>query len=241
MTKILNLLPDSVIYSLRRLRFMITKRERYQRFSHLRKGISDDGYSLKPFDDYQCIFIHVPKCAGQSIRNTLFENLVPGHINVYTYQLIFPKRVFDSYFKFTFVRNPWDRLVSAYLFMKSGGAHKKDQDWAKQHLSAYPDFESFIKQGLIKKEIQDWPHFRPQIKFLTKQNGELGVDFIGRIENIQADMKYIQDRLNIHKELLYINKTEAKNEDYRNYYSPESRDLVAAVYQEDITQFGYEF
>jgi hypothetical protein len=241
MKKILSLIPDSALYYLRRLRFMVTQPERYRKFKYLRSGYSDDGYSLKPFDDYHCIFIHVPKCAGQSIRKTLFENLLPGHINVYTYQLIYPKRTYDSYFKFTFVRNPWDRLVSAYLFMKSGGAHNKDRDWAERHLAAYSDFDSFIQQGLHRQEMLAWPHFRPQVNFLKDQFGKLGVDFIGRVENIEKDMAFIQEKLNIHKELLFINRTQNKKPDYRSYYSPSTRDIVAEVYQEDIQTFGYQF
>jgi len=234
-------LPDSVSYFLRRLRFRITQRERFQKFKNLRDGISAEGYTLKPFDDYHCIFIHIPKCAGQSVRASLFENLQPGHINAYTYQLIYPKQVFDSYFKFAFVRNPWDRLVSAYFFMSAGGAHTKDQDWAQSHLASYPDFASFVRYGLQKWEILSWPHFKPQVQFLKDQQDQINMDYIGRFENIQDDFNFIADNLGIRSNLLFINKTKTKRDPYQTYYNEELREIVAKVYKEDIEAFDYKF
>jgi hypothetical protein len=241
MNRIANLLPESVAYAFRRYRFMVTHREQYQKLSNLRKGISDEGYTLKPFDDHQAIFIHVPKNAGQSIRNSLFENLLPGHINVYTYQLIYPKTVFEDYYKFTFTRNPWDRLVSAFMFMSAGGAHEKDRKWAEKNLAAYPDFETFVWEALPRKEIQEWPHFKPQVHFLKGQNGKIELDFIGRFETIRDDYEVVRKRLGISRELLHINKTKTKREPYWTYYSDEMRDIAAKIYQEDIHAFGYQF
>ncbi|RLE01334.1 MAG: hypothetical protein DRJ13_07130 [Bacteroidetes bacterium] len=229
------------MYFFRRYRFIITRPYLYQRFSGMRKGLSPDGYTLKPFDDNQCIFIHIPKNAGQSVRNTLFENLLPGHMKAYTYQLIFPKRIFENYYKFAFVRNPWDRLASAYMFMKGGGAHEKDRLWSERTLTKYDSFESFVKNGLRNQEIQDWPHFRPQVDFLRGQNGMIELDFIGRFENLQQDFNHVRDHLGLSGELLFINKTKIKREPYQTYYSDESREITARVYKEDIEVFNYKF
>ena len=229
------------MYFFRRYRFIITQPDLYQRFSRMRKGLSPDGYTLKQFDDNQCIFIHIPKNAGQSIRNTLFENLLPGHMKAYTYQLIFPKKIFESYYKFAFARNPWDRLASAYMFMKGGGAHEKDRLWSEKTLTQYDSFESFVKNGLRSHEVQTWPHFRPQVDFLRGQNGKIELDFIGRFENLQQDFNHVRDHLGLSGELLFINKTKTKREPYQTYYSDELRDIAARVYKEDIEVFDYKF
>ena len=241
MKRLASALPESVMYAFRRYRFILTERELYNRFSQMRKGYSPDGYTLKYFDENQCIFLHVPKNAGQSIRSTLFENLLPGHMKVFTYQLIFPKRLFESYYKFAFVRNPWDRLASAYMFMKGGGAHEKDRLWSEKTLTEYESFESFVKNGLQKDEIQDWPHFRPQVDFLKGQNGKLELDFIGRFENLREDFNHIRDHLGLSGDLLFINKTKTKREPYSTYYSDELREIAARVYKEDIEAFDYKF
>ena len=241
MKRIASILPESFMYFFRRYRFILTEPAQYLRFQRMRKGLSRDGYTLKPFDDNQCIFIHVPKNAGQSVRGTLFENLLPGHMKVFTYQLVYPKKVFDSYFKFAFTRNPWDRLASAYMFMKGGGAHEKDRAWSERTLTQYDNFESFVKNGLRTEEVQTWPHFRPQVHFLRGQNGRIELDFIGRFENLQEDFNHVRDQLDLSGELLFINKTKTKREPYQTYYSEELREIAANVYKEDIETFAYKF
>jgi hypothetical protein len=65
--------------------------------------------------------VHVPKTAGVAISLALFGNLAGEHASIRDYQTIYPKSVFERYVRFTFVRNPWDRLLSAFSFLKSGG------------------------------------------------------------------------------------------------------------------------
>jgi hypothetical protein len=241
MRSLVGLFPSSFSYIFRRLRFRITQRELFLKFQNLRKGINDEGYTLQPFDEHECIFIHIPKCAGQSVRASLFENLLPGHINVYTYQMVFDKDEFDRYFKFTIVRNPWDRLVSAYVFLKNGGAHEKDKKWSENHLSKYQNFKVFVEEGLHRKDILAYPHFRPQVKFLLGQQGKMQIDFIGHLENIQEDFSYITEKIGLNRDLFHINKTKSKRRDYRSYYTGELIEIVAKIYKSDIDAFNYDF
>ncbi|MFP4354891.1 MAG: sulfotransferase family 2 domain-containing protein [Phycisphaerae bacterium] len=79
-------------------------------------------YTFYPFDKYRCIFVHIPKAAGVSVCQTLFGNLAGGHDTIEKYQKVFSWSDYKRYFKFTFVRNPWDRLASAYRFLRKGGS-----------------------------------------------------------------------------------------------------------------------
>ena len=76
--------------------------------------------SLQGFDKHRCIFVHIPKCGGISVGRALFGTYYGNHMNALTYQLIFDKSTYDAYFKFTFVRNPWSRLFSAFHFLRNG-------------------------------------------------------------------------------------------------------------------------
>ncbi|MFG7930138.1 sulfotransferase family 2 domain-containing protein [Campylobacter coli] len=67
-------------------------------------------------DKYKCIFIHVPKVAGSSIERVIYQTdkWLVGHVKASDYTK-FDKDKFDSYFSFGFVRNPYDRVVSALI------------------------------------------------------------------------------------------------------------------------------
>jgi len=229
-------------YEQRRKLFKTFSPKGYRHFQEMRKFETDKGRSLKPFDDHQCIFVHITKCAGISIATSLFGNLGGGHLRINHYQLIFNQHEFEQYFKFTFVRNPWDRLVSAFLFLKRGGANKLDRKWAEENLSHFNDFDTFVNRWVDRKNVNKWKHFVPQYKFLC-QPGNLTpvVDFIGYFECINEDFMSIQQRLKSGSNLQHLNKTEGTKKRYTEYYTETTRNIVAEVYREDIQLFGYDF
>ncbi len=119
--------------------------------------VSGEQHSYRPYDQHKCIFVHVPKSAGISVSMSLFGNLSGGHVPIRTYSLVFNKVEFDNYFKFAFVRNPWDRVASGYFYLRDGSglsAFSADPgllERSKAILNAYPDFDSFVR-GWINKE-----------------------------------------------------------------------------------------
>lgn len=202
-------------------------------------------YSFEPFERLRCIFVHIPKAAGMSVCRSLFGNLAGGHTSIAQYQLIFPKKKFDRYFKFTVVRNPWDRLFSAYRFLTSGGMNDADRRFAATHLAPYRDFEDFVLNGLRRREVLEYFHFRPQHTFLTTPHErDPAVDFVGFYENLENDFSYIAGRLfaGQTRPLLHANRTGGSQEsDYRKAYTPKMRDAVAGVYEGDVKMLGYAF
>ncbi|MEO2059128.1 MAG: sulfotransferase family 2 domain-containing protein [Mesonia sp.] len=196
--------------------------------------------SFAPLDYYRCVFVHIPKNAGLSVCYTLFGNTGGSHRKITSYQKLFHPKTFASYFKFTFVRNPWDRLVSTYFFLKNGGLTEKDRVWAAAHLSDYEDFESFVKGWLTPAHIHDSLHFQPQYIFLEDETGKIAVDFIGRFERINEDFEYVADRLGIERRLKKTN-TSKRKKNYQEYYNEETRAIVSSVYQRDIELFNYTF
>src|SRR3954465_5712000 len=91
-------------------------------------------YSKNCFDYYKCIFIHIPKTAGVSISKSLFGNYT-DHANIDWYLKHYEKRTVEQYYKVAFVRNPWDRLYSAYVFLRQGGMYEADATFYNQNLS----------------------------------------------------------------------------------------------------------
>ena len=207
----------------------------------LRREVSPAGYTLKSFDAHHCIFVHIPKCAGVSVCQSLFGNHGAGHHPIGVFQQVFEPPFFDSCFKFTFVRNPWDRLVSAYEFLQGGGFNDTDRRWARRHLSAYSDFGRFVREWVTPENVSSWIHFRPQTDFLLLPDGRTGVDFIGRFESLEADFSQVCTRLGIQGRLGRFNTRRQRTRDYRAAYDTHTRDIVGEVYARDIAALGYRF
>jgi hypothetical protein len=231
-------------------RFLYSKRwtENYNYHQRLRTICSEENYSYLPFDKFNCIFVHIPKAAGVSIAKGLFDNLAGGHATINDYQIIFSKKQFDSYFKFTFVRNPWDRAYSAYNFLCKGGFNDKDKAWASKYLSDCHSFEDFIVNYLPKEQIMQSIHFKPQSDFICTNNGQsLNIDFIGFFENIADDYNLISNSmLNTTsikpKTLKQENRTDINNKkSYINAYTKETESIIAKLYNSDIELLGYTF
>jgi hypothetical protein len=238
-SNLLRVLPTPVFYSLRRWNFRLRDSSSFAATQRRRRGTSDAGYSLLPFDQTQSIFVHIPKCAGMSITKALYGNLAGGHTTFDRYLLIFSSKEIRSYFKFTIVRNPWDRLVSAYHFLQGGGFDEKDRQFAKSELEHFSSFDEFVRNWVDSASIWKCNHFRPQYHYFLDQFRRVPLDFVGRFENLQADFEYICDRLGVQATLPNVNAS--RHRDYRGYYTPETRKIVASVYATDIDLLGYEF
>jgi len=227
--------------SLQREVFRFARPTRFRSLQQLRKEPVGGGYSLKPFDDYKCIFIHIPKCAGISVARALFGCLAGGHITVPRYQLAFGQARFDEYFKFTFVRNPWDRVVSAYFFLRGGGLAKADRAWADQNLSEFRDFSHFVRGGLGSRRVQAWRHFTPQWRWFCDGRGTPRVDFMGYFENLLPDYECVRARIGCGSSLAHANRTPDRAADYRDYYEEDTRRIVGRIYRHDVDLLGYDF
>jgi hypothetical protein len=186
----------------------------------------------------KCFFVHIPKCAGTSIRRSLFDRK-GGHPPLETLRTMVPKEVFDRSFKFTFARNPWDRLVSAFFFLKKSEV-ERNRRFARRHLSAYSDFDSFVRQWVTPKSVWRFTHFYPQCHFICIDQ-RLGVDFVGFYENLAEDFAIIAKKIGRPTALVEENRLGGREKDYQKYYNDETRNIVAEAYAEDIALLGYSF
>ena len=141
-----------------------------------------------------------------------------------------------SYFKFAFVRSPWERMISSY-FLKKRQPHNFPGE-------QYADFDDYIHTVLAGPTWKKFPADNiPQVAYLTPNgslNMSLGVDFVGRFENLANDYDELQKRIGIHlPPMPHINKTNHK--DYKEYYTKESKELVKKCFAADVDYFDYVF
>lgn len=189
----------------------------------------------KYLKEFECLFIHIPKCGGNSIYKGVFKvERDMAHLKAFDYLILLGESEYNSLFKFTFVRNPWDRLVSAYFFLKQG----KYSKWFYRNIGNFESFDDFVKKWVTFSNIRRNQVFFPQTEFITIGN-EVRVDFIGKCEQMYTDIQYVSDRIGVDFE--YRKDNTSKHLNYRELYSKKSRDIVFQVYREDIKKLKYEF
>ncbi len=189
-------------------------------------------------DKHKYIFLHIPKTGGLSVNVMLLESDViarlvmvapigknyngqTGYVNKSCCELnreSIGANEWNKYFKFCFVRNPYDRIVSGWKYI-------------------FPDIplKYFIKGLKTCRDGHSIWHCR------MSQDIQLGsdVDYIGKMENFDNDVKKVFETLNLkYEKIKKLNITNHVN--YREYYNEETRKLVFNMFRKDFERFEYE-
>lgn len=204
----------------------------------------------------QFLFVHVTKAAGSSIRTVLEPYCVNPrdyfinraleavgrrvnrfgpfprhrfrlHDTAETARRSLPRDVFERFFKFAFVRNPWDRMVSMYAYLLARPDHHRHR-----LVVSLGGFEEYLRMELNRG-------YPTQMASLADRQGRLLVDFVGRFERLEEDFATICQKLGIAGRLGHRNGS--VHAPYQEMYTPVTRELVARYFAPDIEQFGYEF
>lgn len=211
---------------------------------------------------HRFIFFHVAKTAGLSVRDALqpyseepteFKIKRPPrlragqpnpfyavwealliHARASDAQRQLPTAIFDGYFKFAFVRNPWDWQVSMYHFILSEPTHVKHA-----LVKSFGSFDRYLAWVIETPNPYAKGAAKLQNEVITDGEGNLLVDFVGRYETLAQDFAQVCHRLNITAQLPHINKS--THHDYRAYYDARTRRMVAEHFAADIELFGYRF
>ena len=180
------------------------------------------------------VAVHIPKSGGLSIRYILFNrqpdrfmHCKPNHPDYEKY--------WNDYFTFTFVRNPFDRLVSGYLFTLNKKNDNKEF-YTDITNEKYKDFNDFII-NCNHETLITILRFEPQVNWIRGYK----YNFIGRFENLEEDLKTLQYQLDLEiKNLPLINNT-INRKPYWEYYTEESKEIVENLYKDDLMFFNYKF
>ena len=191
--------------------------------------------------DRGCIFIHIPKCAGNSVQQGLFGDVIFGHQTIRQYQVALSGSEYRKAWKFTVTRNPWKRIASAWRYMKKGGGNDRDKVFFETTLSAYKTFDDFVNNWLVHQNLElcGCAHFKPQMHYISQFGGSISMDFIGKLSRLQDDYVEMRERLG-GGELGFYNQTQNEPVDYEQLYAnKETYDNVAKIYANDIEILGY--
>jgi hypothetical protein len=200
---------------------------------------------------HKFIFVAIPKTGTHAVRQALREHLGPddmeqvglfvekkfpipelaavghGHLSLVQVRPFMTAEEFNAFFKFAFVRNPFDRFISYCAFITRATGQFEDEP-----------------KRVMRRFIDNppWQHilFQPQHMLVTDADGELLADYIGRVEEMQQTYDEIARRIGIPTAALEkINASSRR--DYRGYYDDPLIEGVAKLYARDLELFGYEF
>jgi hypothetical protein len=171
------------------------------------------------------IFIHVPKTAGSSISNWLESYVCNAKDDYIHADASYYNK--PDHFTFACVRNPYDRVVSAYFF-------------AMKHYKLKCSFLVFLKSGPKSPiKTKNWEPMKVKVYWRSQSILVEGCDLIMRYENLEEDFVQIQDFYNVYVPLPIINTTEHKH--YSHYYDEECYDIVTEMFETDLKEFGYKY
>lgn len=200
-----------------------------------------NGFFPFPYRKYmhknKLIFIHIPRTGGTSILKLMAgKEKERDHSPWFQYKNSCPW-AFKHYFKFAIVRNPWDRFVSVYKYLKKGGNGDKYDLFIRDYLNKYEDFTDFVLNGFPDLYFRNILLFMPQTYYICDLKNQIMVDEIIKFENLNEEIKKIQVFKN--RNLQKINKSDDKN--YKEFYNDETIAIIRKWYSNDIKTFGYAF
>ncbi|MGM0655538.1 MAG: sulfotransferase family 2 domain-containing protein [Thermodesulfobacteriota bacterium] len=214
-------------------------------------------FSLK----HKFLFVHIAKTGGTSIRAALspyrwkgpygvplflcsrmsalcnhrLACKIPRHARAVAALEMFPREQFQSFFKFAFVRNPWDLQVSSYHHIRRERPH------LIEHVK---DFQTFLHWKLAEDRPYNYivdTSMTLQSSYLVDLNGNVIVDFIGRYENLTSDFNTVCRKIGIRAPKLPHKRRAVHRKPYQEYYNEKTARLVADYFAPDIKMFGYTF
>ena len=203
------------------------------------------------------VFVWIPKAAGSSVWTALNSTYCPklkepDHVRYRFCQRgcvtfghqsypelvsngLVSKSFDESAFKFCFARNPYDRAVSLFSYLKQLGI-----------LHAKLSFKSYcfsLKDGAYDPVgLYNYKNFiicNPKINWILNGEEKEFVDLICKFENLKEDYQKISVELGIPSDLPHINAS--KRSCVESYYDCETKNIIKSVYQEDLERFGYTF
>lgn len=191
-------------------------------------------HPLRHGRDGTFIFIHINKTAGTSIGNAIGLP-IKHHQTAHEVIARIGKDKWNRAYKFTLVRNPWDKVVSHYEYRRKRnktGLADRDisfSDWVKKTYGPDKDPHYYNNPKA----------FQPQVEWLKDDEGRISIDYIGKFETINEDFEQIKTAIGIDAQLPHLNAS--KRAGYQDYYDDETRAIVADWFREDIELFGYRF
>ena len=198
------------------------------------------------------IFIHIPKNSGSAMTKAILKTYRGSKIRYYQkterhgpnigidkmhlyYEVIdkfIPRKILNEYIKFCIIRNPYDRLYSAWNFIKERHGYSDVNDFVKYKLN---------KEFIYGKEIKQMDarvHYRPQYTFIYDEKNKQFIDYIIRYENLNEDLSKFNKKYNF--DIRIYGKDYKFKKSYINFFNKESLKKINELYKKDFLLLNYK-
>lgn len=207
----------------------------------------------------QYIFVHIPKTGGTALSAALeararADDILIGdtpkalkrrgrvkklqargrlwkHATLADIEGLVPQAEFERYVIFTLVRNPWDRAVSYYHWLRA-----QSWDHPAVRLAKAQPFSAFLNAPETVQSL-----LTPYRAYVSDSTGQDRATFYVRLETLDADLAPIWAHLGFDLSPIARRNASERGRDYRAYYSERDAELMAKMAAEDIARFGYRF
>lgn len=186
-------------------------------------------YNLTVSDDPAFVWYRVAKVGTRTMHRHLASH---AHLRLdHPYQVRLPRSGHQGHFRFAFVRNPWDRLVSCWHDKVLSADHFGLRA-RRDGMRSLPAFVEYV--GQLDLDKCD-PHLHRQATLINLDR----VDFLGRFERFAHDFAVVCRQLGLPEDFRHENRTD--HDHYSAYYDEQTAAEVGRLYESDARLFGYEF
>jgi len=214
------------------------------------------------FPNANVIFIHIPKCGGLKVLDCMLGlNYEPiSRYRNHAFLKDFDDDLITNNFKFTMVRNPWERIVSHYFFHGPGAPFSPKRyyinDYANYVTShrMYPkhcrflnvSFDDFVCKFVCNNDIdsslENYYISTDSTEFLKNNDEEIDMDYIGFTDSLNYHISRVFDILGFDKNAISQQKINTINHPhYSTFYSDYTKDVVRDFFHQEIEYFDLKF
>jgi hypothetical protein len=194
------------------------------------------------------IFVHIQKTGGNAICTALGQPVNPPekHFTAVQLRRLYGDDVWNAYFKFSIVRNPWDRLVSWWSMIddrrpefERGAQLNRFHTFILENARTFDEFVYNCGSEVVDRDGTK-SIYKNQLDYILDENGKAMLDHVGRFEDLGEEFRRILATNDLPAVAL-PHENASKHKHYSMYYTNGTKEYVAERYAKDIRFFGYRF
>ncbi|MGI1664152.1 sulfotransferase family 2 domain-containing protein [Palleronia sp. KMU-117] len=198
---------------------------------------------IKEMDDLGVIFVHIPKAAGTTLKKEIYGDTAHyGHRRFVEY-LAYDEQRSRRLFTFAVCRNPFERFISTFNYLRNGRITRRDRLFASNFLANFENSSEFaeaLEDPVFRFRVMHYDHLRCQTHWTNMPgvSNTHALDLVCRLEDFPQSLSKLEERLGFKIDSSRYERATARDEKASDL-TPKARKIIEHVYQSDFRTFGY--